>query len=74
MATETLPAIEITKKTGYALVMCHRSGEPEDTAIADLSACTAATRLKTGSLCRSGRTAKYNRLLSIQAELGANAS
>jgi enolase len=51
-------------------VVSHRSGETEDTTIADLSVCTAATQIKTGSLCRSDRTAKYNRLLLIEAELG----
>jgi enolase len=54
-------------------VVSHRSGETEDTTIADLSVCTAATQIKTGSLCRSDRMAKYNRLLLIEAELGPSA-
>ena len=52
-------------------MVSHRSGETEDTTIADLSVCTAATQIKTGSLCRSDRMAKYNRLLLIEAELGS---
>ena len=58
---------------GFASVVSHRSGETEDTTIADLSVCTAATQIKTGSLCRSDRMAKYNRLLLIEAELGSAA-
>jgi len=54
-------------------VVSHRSGETEDTTIADLSVCTAAAQIKTGSLCRSDRMAKYNRLLLIEAELGRDA-
>jgi enolase len=60
-------------KAGYSSVVSHRSGETEDTTIADLSVCTAATQIKTGSLCRSDRMAKYNRLLLIEAELGRDA-
>lgn len=60
-------------KAGYSSVVSHRSGETEDTTIADLSVCTAATQVKTGSLCRSDRMAKYNRLLLIEAELGRDA-
>jgi enolase len=72
--TETLAAIAMADKAGYSAVVSHRSGETEDTTIADLSVCTAATQIKTGSLCRSDRMAKYNRLLLIEAEMGADAS
>ena len=68
--TETLAAITMAERAGFASVVSHRSGETEDTTIADLSVCTAATQIKTGSLCRSDRLAKYNRLLLIEAELG----
>jgi len=71
--TETLAAIAMAEQAGFASVVSHRSGETEDTTIADLSVCTAATQIKTGSLCRSDRMAKYNRLLLIEAELGASA-
>ena len=71
--TETLAAIAMAEKASFASVVSHRSGETEDTTIADLSVCTAATQIKTGSLCRSDRMAKYNRLLLIEAELGASA-
>ena len=71
--TETVAAIDMAVDAGYAAVVSHRSGETEDTTIADLSVCTAATQIKTGSLCRSDRMAKYNRLLLIEAELGASA-
>ena len=69
--TETLAAIAMAEAAGFASVVSHRSGETEDTTIADLSVCTAATQIKTGSLCRSDRMAKYNRLLLIEAELGS---
>ncbi|RDK04921.1 phosphopyruvate hydratase [Cupriavidus lacunae] len=72
--TETLQAISVAERAGYASVMSHRSGETEDTTIADLSVCTAATQIKTGSLSRSDRVAKYNRLLFIEAELGCAAT
>ncbi len=72
--TETLAAIEMAQQAGYASVISHRSGETEDTTIADLSVCTAATQIKTGSLSRSDRVAKYNRLLYIEAELGCAAT
>jgi enolase len=72
--SETLAAILMADKAGYSSVISHRSGDTEDTTIADLSICTAATQIKTGSLCRSDRVAKYNRLLLIEAELGADAS
>jgi enolase len=68
--TETLEAIELADKAGYAAVVSHRSGETEDVSIADLSVATAATQIKTGSLCRSDRVAKYNRLLLIESEIG----
>jgi enolase len=72
--TETLAAITMADQAGFASVVSHRSGETEDTTIADLSVCTAATQIKTGSLCRSDRMAKYNRLLLIEAELGSTAA
>ncbi|WP_077000314.1 phosphopyruvate hydratase [Variovorax sp. KK3] len=72
--TETLAAIAMADRAGYTAVVSHRSGETEDTTIADLSVCTAATQIKTGSLCRSDRMAKYNRLLLIEAELGRDAA
>lgn len=72
--TETLSAIEMATEAGMAAVISHRSGETEDTTIADLAVATSATQIKTGSLCRSDRVAKYNRLLHIEDELGARAS
>jgi len=71
--SETLAAIAMAESAGYASVISHRSGETEDTTIADLAVATAATQIKTGSLSRSDRTAKYNRLLLIEAELGGTA-
>ena len=71
--TETLDAIAMAKKAGYSAVISHRSGETEDSTIADLAVATAAGQIKTGSLCRSDRVAKYNRLLRIEAELGSKA-
>ena len=68
--TETLAAINMAKKAGYTVVISHRSGETGDTTIADLAVGTAAGQIKTGSLCRSDRVAKYNRLLRIEEELG----
>lgn len=67
--TETLDAIQMAKDAGYTAVISHRSGETEDTTIADLAVATAAGQIKTGSLCRSDRVAKYNRLLRIESEL-----
>ncbi|MCX2779871.1 phosphopyruvate hydratase [Microbulbifer thermotolerans] len=67
--SETLDAIKMAKDAGYTAVISHRSGETEDTTIADLAVATAAGQIKTGSLCRSDRVAKYNRLLRIEAEL-----
>ncbi|MBM7423090.1 MULTISPECIES: phosphopyruvate hydratase [Spongiibacter] len=69
--SETLDAIKMAKDAGYTAVISHRSGETEDTTIADLAVATSAGQIKTGSLCRSDRVAKYNRLLRIEAELGA---
>ena len=71
--SETLDAIAMAKEAGYSVVISHRSGETEDTTIADLAVATAAGQIKTGSLCRSDRVAKYNRLLRIEAELGEQA-
>ena len=64
--SETLEAIKLARKAGYTTVISHRSGETEDTTIADLAVATAAGQIKTGSLCRSDRVAKYNRLLRIE--------
>jgi enolase len=69
--TETLEAIRVAKQAGYSAVISHRSGETEDTTIADLAVATGAGQIKTGSLCRTDRVAKYNRLLWIEAELGS---
>ena len=69
--SETLDAIKMAQAAGYTVVISHRSGETEDTTIADLAVATAAGQIKTGSLCRSDRVAKYNRLLYIEAELTA---
>ncbi len=71
--SETLDAIAMAKAANYTTVISHRSGETEDTTIADLAVATAAGQIKTGSLCRSDRVAKYNRLLRIEEELGARA-
>ena len=71
--TETLEAIATADKNRYRSVISHRSGETEDTTIADLAVATRAGQIKTGSLCRSERVAKYNRLLRIEAELGSQA-
>jgi len=68
--TETLEAIAMAKDAGFSSVISHRSGETEDTTIADLAVATAATQIKTGSLCRSDRVAKYNQLLRIEEALG----
>jgi enolase len=71
--TETLAAIRMARKAGFTAVISHRSGETEDTTIADLAVATGAGQIKTGSLCRSDRVAKYNRLLRIEQELGSKA-
>ncbi|MEI6351170.1 MAG: phosphopyruvate hydratase [Verrucomicrobiota bacterium] len=71
--TETLDAIEMAKEARYTAVISHRSGETEDTTIADIAVATNAGQIKTGSLCRTDRVAKYNQLLRIEEELGDNA-
>ncbi len=71
--TETLAAIEMADRAGYASVISHRSGETEDSTIADIAVGTAATQIKTGSLSRSDRVAKYNQLLRIEEQLGGRA-
>ena len=71
--TETLDAIELAKEHAYTAVISHRSGETEDTSIADIAVATNAGQIKTGSLCRTDRVAKYNQLLRIEEELGDNA-
>jgi enolase len=71
--SETLDAIAMAQAAGYTAVISHRSGETEDTTIADLAVATAAGQIKTGSACRSDRVAKYNRLLRIEAELAGTA-
>ena len=71
--TETLQTIDLADRNGYTSVISHRSGETEDTTIADLAVATRAGQIKTGSLCRSERVAKYNRLLRIESELGEQA-
>ena len=68
--TETLDAIELAKKNGYTAVVSHRSGETEDTTLADVAVATNAGQIKTGAPCRTDRVAKYNRLLNIESELG----
>jgi enolase 1/2/3 len=72
--SETLAAIEMAKENGYTAVISHRSGETEDTTIADIAVATNAGQIKTGSLCRSDRVAKYNQLLRIEEELGSVAT
>jgi enolase len=72
--TETLEAIAMADEAGFSAVISHRSGETEDTTIADLAVATTATQIKTGSLCRSDRVAKYNQLLRIEEALGARGS
>jgi enolase len=72
--TETLAAIDMAARAKYAAVVSHRSGETEDATIADLAVATTATQIKTGSMSRSDRVAKYNQLLRIEAELGSKAS
>ncbi len=71
--TETLEAIDMATRAGYAAVVSHRSGETEDSTIADIAVGTSATQIKTGSLSRSDRVAKYNQLLRIEEQLGARA-
>jgi enolase len=71
--SETLAAIDLAERNRYAQVISHRSGETEDTTIADLAVATSATQIKTGSLCRTDRVAKYNQLLRIEEKLGERA-
>ncbi len=71
--TETLEAIAMAHAANYASIVSHRSGETEDTTIADIAVATTATQIKTGSLCRSDRVAKYNQLLRIEQALGSDA-
>jgi enolase len=71
--TETLDAVEMAKEANYTAVISHRSGETEDVTIADIAVATNAGQIKTGSLCRTDRVAKYNQLLRIEEELGASA-
>ena len=71
--TETLDAVELAKENRYTAVISHRSGETEDATIADIAVATNAGQIKTGSLSRTDRMAKYNQLLRIEEELGDNA-
>jgi enolase len=71
--SETLDAVEIAHRAGYAAVLSHRSGETEDSTIADLAVATNCGQIKTGSLSRSDRTAKYNQLIRIEEALGGAA-
>ncbi len=68
--TETIEAIDMARRAGWTAVVSHRSGETEDTTIADLAVAMGTGQIKTGAPCRSERTAKYNRLLYIESELG----
>ena len=70
--TETIEAVRMAQAAGWTAVVSHRSGETEDTTIADLAVATNSKQIKTGSVCRSERTAKYNRLLQIETELEDN--
>ena len=72
--TETLDAIELAKQNGYKAVVSHRSGETEDTTIADIVVATNSGQIKTGAPCRTDRVAKYNRLLNIEEELDDTAT
>jgi len=71
--TETLDAIELAKENKYTAVISHRSGETEDTTISDIAVATNAGQIKTGSLCRTDRVAKYNQLIRIEEALGSDA-
>ena len=71
--TETLAAVEMAHKAGYTAVMSHRSGETEDSTIADIAVATNCGQIKTGSLSRSDRMAKYNQLIRIEENLGSAA-
>ena len=68
--SETLAAIKLAEQAGYSSIVSHRSGETEDATIADIAVATAASQIKTGSMSRSDRIAKYNQLLRIEGELG----
>jgi len=72
--SETLAAIDLARRSGYTAIVSHRSGETEDTTIADLSVATSVGQIKTGSLSRSDRVAKYNRLMQMEIELGSKAT
>jgi enolase len=72
--SETLEAVSAAQRAGYTAVMSHRSGETEDTTIADLAVATNCGQIKTGSLARSDRLAKYNQLIRIEEELGSAAA
>lgn len=71
--TEALDCVEAARKNGYGAVVSHRSGETDDTTIADFAVATGVGQIKSGSVCRGERTAKYNRLLEIEHELGRKA-
>jgi enolase len=71
--SETIAAIQLAQKSGWTSVMSHRSGETEDTTISDLAVALSTGQIKTGSMCRSERVAKYNRLMKIEEELGSKA-
>ena len=71
--TETIDAVALAKRAGFAAVISHRSGETEDTTIADLAVALDTGQIKTGSLSRTDRVAKYNRLMEIERELGGRA-
>jgi enolase 1/2/3 len=71
--TETLDAVEMAKRAGYTAIVSHRSGETEDTTIADIAVAANTGQIKTGSLSRTDRTAKYNQLLRIESALGGSA-
>ena len=71
--SETIDTISLAQENNYSCIMSHRSGETEDTFIADLAVATGCTQIKTGSLSRSDRLAKYNQLLRIEEEIGQNA-
>jgi len=72
--SETLEAVGLAKEAGFGVVVSHRSGETEDTTIADLAVAVGAGQIKTGSLCRTDRVCKYNQLLRIEADLGSRAA
>ena len=71
--SETLSTIRLAKENNYSCIISHRSGETEDTTIADLAVATSSNQIKTGSLSRTDRTAKYNQLIRIEEELGKSA-